>query len=104
MKNNTINSLAGTFYMLEDEFVKFDPNEGKESSNQKEGDNEEDKDKHVNPIEYFEIQATKKMDYIGFNNIYEKEFLAFSKYYSMREGKQILDYLDRNKLQTSDSG
>jgi hypothetical protein len=53
LTNETINSLAGTVYMLEEEFFKFDNNEGGQSSNNDDADDPDDRP--TNPLEYFEI-------------------------------------------------
>jgi hypothetical protein len=44
------------------------------------------------------------MDYIGWNNDLERDFLAFSKYFSMKPERQNLDYLEHHKLGISDPG
>ena len=70
--------------MIGDEFVKLAKDDKLSSTNKSDDDKDDDK---INPLEYFEFQATKKLDYIGWNNVLEKDFLAFSMYYSMKPDK-----------------
>jgi len=74
----------------------------RKSQDNEDGDDGDEKDD--SQFEYFEFQTTRKMDYIGWNNLKEKDFLAFSEYYSRNPGKENLDYFERHKLKSSDPG
>ena len=53
-------------------------------------------------LKYFQIEVTKNLDFTGWNNIKDKQFLVFTKW--NKTGKQSMTNLTTKKLETSDQG